>query len=190
MSARILLVVVTVVSAFTLSACKEETAGTGSAPSQESEAGAPTGSTPAATEPAAAAVEVTDACSLLTAEEITSAVGEAVEGKPSTSGGVIACSWLRPGHRSLTVQFHKSARRFDDSVQALRDFYKVDPEPVSGVGERAFYVAGGSGRTGSAIVVALKNGRFVNVELLTPPETLEAAKPDAVAVGRAVIDRI
>lgn len=187
MNAHLRLAAVVLVSALSLPACKDDVTQASVAPPSKDEV---TASSPTPEAPAATPVEVSDPCTLLTADEVHAAVGDSVQGKSSTSGGVLACTWLRPGHRSVVVQFHKSARRFDDSKQALQDFHKFEAEPLENLGEQAFYVGGKTGNSGTATVVALKSGRFVNVQILTPSESAEDVKDQVISLTRAVVDRI
>lgn len=191
MTVPLRLAAVIVLSPLTLVACKEDAASPPGEASVPSGAEGSTRTSAVPSEPAAAApVEVSDACTLLAPDEVSATLGEDVKGVPATSGGVLACTWLRPGHRTLIVQFHKSARRFDDVWQAHQDFYGSEAEPVGDAGEQAFYVGGRTGKTGVANVAARKGGRFVNVQLQTPTEAPEDVKSDALSLARAAVNRI
>jgi hypothetical protein len=98
----------------------------------------------------------TVACELLTQERVSSALGVAVgAGTPIARPG--ACQWFGKGRfATLTITLPKGNQTPVDSFNAGKTskMAGVTVEPVSGVGDEAYYVYfAGTTRAGSGIVV-------------------------------------
>jgi len=106
----------------------------------------------AATVPAVAAPP-TDACALLTAAQVSSAVGTTVgEGKNMGGGFTKTCTWVSEG-MMVTLMVQQDTKLFDGGKGALAASQR---SLASGVGEDAYYLGAGT----SALWVKKDAGSF------------------------------
>jgi len=122
-------------------------------------------------------------CAVLTQSQIGAATGAAMgEGKPIARPGT--CQWFGPGKIvTLTINVPRAGKspvdQFNDGKKALPG---VTTEPVSGVGDDAYYVFyAGSNRAGCGILV--KKGTSV-FEIRVYGFDLDKAKPVAKALAQ------
>ncbi|HXK59043.1 MAG TPA: hypothetical protein PLP42_04035 [Acidobacteriota bacterium] len=94
--------------------------------------------------------KVISACSLLTAEEAAEILGEPVE-KPieSTTGNTISnCNWLTASFNSIGILVRRgynaaeAESAFDLAYKQSKSLSGVDPEDISGLGEKAYWAGG------------------------------------------------
>jgi hypothetical protein len=154
------LIAVIVVSAFSLSACKKETAPAASP--EVAEAPAETSAQ------RAAPLFAVDPCTLLTADEIIASVGDEVQVEHSVTGGAPACTWLAPSGRTVVVRFHHSP---DGDKETIR---KMEPLERGEVATFSF-------PEGEA---------FVIVQVIAPDKTTVQLETEARGFAKAIADRL
>jgi hypothetical protein len=141
---------------------------------------------PTPTEPATPAASITDACTLLTPPEISTAIGVPIDpGKHVVPTSAIMCSWPQTGATGET------ATRVMANFTSLDSFTKektptnprVTITPASGIGDEAFYVT-----TDFGISLYTKKGNTAFVvgvhDMALPPNEVKA-KEKTLALNAA-----
>jgi len=94
--------------------------------------------------------KVVSACSLLTAEEAAAILGEPVE-KPSesaTGSTVSNCNWMTGSSTSVGILLRRASskaeaeRVYQQAHQQSKSVSGVDPEDISGLGDKAYWAGG------------------------------------------------
>ena len=81
-----------------------------------------------------------DACSLLTAAQVTAALGSPVPATMGPGGLKTLCSWAAPGHGSVTLAFFP-ANQYQANKTPPAPLQEV---PVSGIGDEAYFLVAGT----------------------------------------------
>ncbi len=130
---------------------------------------------------AQAASPPTDACSLFTASEVSTALGVAVaEGQHPIASSLLLCGWVQNGGsqidgKKLSVSF-MTERAFEVGKTAMQGVPKT---PLSGVGDDAYYsVAGGL----DAALSVKKGGTCVQIRVGGFPAQKEKELEKALAL--------
>jgi len=139
---------------------------------------------------AASLLAAGDACSLLTQMQVTTALGTPVgEGKPIS--GAASCQWFGKGKiATLTLTQPLGGKSAVDRFNAGKasTFAAVTKEPVSGVGDDAYYVAfSGTTRAGLGLVVKKGSAAF---EVRVYGFDIEQAKPVAKTLAQSVASKL
>jgi hypothetical protein len=140
--------------------------------------------------PPAGALTAGEACTLLTDAQVSSALGAPVEpGKPIASP--TSCQWLGKGKYATltannTIAGKTALERFDTGKKSTMPGITV--EPVSGVGDDAYYVYfSGTTRAGLGLVVKKGNSAF---EVRVYGFDLDKAKPIAKTLAQSAAGKL
>lgn len=127
-----------------------------------------------------------DACSLLTQTQISAALGTPVDaGKPIS--GPASCQWFGKGKfMTLTVMQPLGGKSAVERFNAAKasTLPGVTKEPVSGVGDDAFYI-GYSGQTRAGLGLSVKKGASA-FEIRVYGFDVDKAKPVAKTLAQEV----
>ena len=141
--------------------------------------------------PAAAAAPAgptRDACTLVTREEVSAATGVDAEGESSSSGSATVCTWQDAQGRSAILQVYGNPNEYERSRATFEDFYDAAADDVSGVGERAFYIAGKQAVFSVGTLSAAEGGTAITVQVMSP--TSEDLREPASALARTVLEKL
>ena len=120
---------------------------------------------PAAAPQAAAPASSRNACEVLTAEELKEKAGIEGAGQPSVSGGADVCSWYSPSG-NLVLQLFPYASSYDNARTAFEDLFETKASPLSGVGDKAYYLTGKLSNMDTGTLVAAKGDKSISVQML------------------------
>ena len=132
-----------------------------------------------------------DACTLLTDAQVSTALGAPIEpGKPIANPAT-SCQWLGKGKFATltannTIAGKTAVQRFEPGKTSTLPGITV--EPVSGVGDDAYYVYySGTTRTGLGLVVKKGNSAF---EVRVYGFEIDKGKPVAKALAQIVAGKL
>ena len=167
------------------------TSTTPSATQAPASTGAATGSTGPAEQPAAVPTSgnqgsgtLVDACSLLTAQEVSEALAQEVaEGKPSLAGNAdaSACEWSGGSVSAILEVLTEGGAAWYESVNFGQDD-EPDKEPVEGIGDKAVFDDIG-------VLDVLEGDKMLSLQIIlffSEVDELEAAK----VLAEIVLDRL
>lgn len=149
--------------------------------------------TPDYTTPAgdpAAAANARDACTLVTADEVSATTGISAEGRASANGGAQVCTWTDTSGRSAVVQLHPTAARHDEARGAFASLYGSQGEDVHGLGDRAYYIAGATSSIPTATIGVLQGQHALSVQVMGMGQAPDALRTQAVELARAVAGKL
>lgn len=114
---------------------------------------------------AAAPATSRNACEVITAEELKEKAGIEGAGQPSVSGGADVCSWYSP-NGNLVLQLFPYASSYDNARTAFEDLFETKASPLSGVGDKAYYLTGKLSNMDTGTLVAAKGDKSISVQML------------------------
>lgn len=117
--------------------------------------------------PSTPSAALRDACTVLSAEEVSAAAGlGASTGQPSESGGAQVCTWMDANGKAAIVQLYATAARYEESRTAFESLYGGTAEALAGVADQAFYIGGRTGSIPTATVSVRKGRTAASVQVM------------------------
>jgi hypothetical protein len=140
----------------------------------------------AAALPSLACAETNDACALLTAAEVSAALGTGVgAGQPVTLNDHKGCTWkVTDGYSWVTVMF-QALTAFESGKTLANDSKSTALTPVSSLGEDAYYMA-----TGDQVGLVVKKGAFAFKVEVYQPNPLWSKKASERILAEKVLSRL
>jgi len=141
--------------------------------------------------PPAGALAAGDACSLLTDAQVSSTLGAPTEPGSRIGNLATSCQWLGKGKYATltannTIGGKTALERFEPGKKSA--LAGITVEPVSGVGDDAYYVYyTGTTRTGLGLVVKKGNSAF---EVRVYGFEIDKGKPVAKALAQIVAGKL
>lgn len=130
-------------------------------------------------------------CDMLTMDELKTAAGvEGGVGESSTSGGADVCTWTGTNGKVVIVQRFPGASSYDQARSSFEGLYAAKAQEVTGVGEKAYYIDGATGRMPTGTLVAQKGSMPISVQVMGGTGTPETRRGEATAVAHLILGKL
>lgn len=131
-----------------------------------------------------------DVCAMVSADAVEAATGIKVAGTKSTSGGAEVCTWITPSGKAAIVQVYPYASSYEQSREAFEGLYATDSKELQGLGDKAFAIAGKTGRIDTATVTTAKGTTPISVQVMEAGRDAATLESEATALARVVLDAL
>jgi hypothetical protein len=143
------------------------------------------------TPPPAAATAERDVCGMISMEELKTAAGlDEATGQSSKSGGADVCTWTGASGKAVVVQVFPSAANYDTARAAFESLYQATAEEVTGIGEKAYYIAGNTGAMPTGTLVVAKGSTPISVQVMGGTGDAATRKGEATAIAHVVHSKV
>lgn len=133
----------------------------------------------------------TDVCGMMTMDELNTAAGlTSATGMSSTSGGAEVCTWTGENGKIVVAQIFPTAASYDQVRQTFESQYGGTAEPVTAVGDKAFFIAGNTGTVPTGTLVAQKGSTPVSIQVMGGTGDPATRKAEATAVAHVILGKL
>ena len=147
--------------------------------------------TPAPTATTASEAPSQTVCDMLTMDELKTAAGvDGGVGESSSSGGAEVCTWTGTNGKVVIVQVFPSASSYDSARSSFEGLYGTTAQDLPGVGDKAYYIDGSTGRMPTGTLVAQKGQKPVSVQVMGGTGSAEIRRGEATAVAHLILGKL
>ena len=130
-----------------------------------------------------------DVCAMISADELKTATGIEGNAAPSKSGGADVCTWTSARGKSAIVQVYPTSSAYENSRSAFEGLYNAKSEDLTGIGDKAFFIAGKTGPFDTATISATKGTGVVSVQVMGMGDSA-AFRNEATELTKVVLGKL